>query len=240
MRWKRHHLEIRESIISVLCDPDFIEAGKKSIIHTRKQIEQVISKHPEFETSHTPLGFLSYPHSLIKKMCVESKKVGVGPMAAVAGTVADECLKSIIRVGAREAVIDNGGDIALKIYQPVNIGIYAGKTFSPDLAFHVQPRDNPLGICTSSGTVGHSFSYGKANAAVVISENIILADATATALANRIIEEKDLTSCFEFLDRIPDIEGSLVILNNKISLWGKLPHIIKSNFKEELITKGCK
>ncbi|MFO7889824.1 MAG: UPF0280 family protein [bacterium] len=240
MRWKRHHLEIKESIMSVLCKAAFIESGRKAIMHTRRQIEDIIAEYPDFKTTHAPLKLSGCTPSVIKKMCVESKKVEVGPMAAVAGTIADECLKTMIHVGAREAVVDNGGDIALFIRSPVNIGIYSGKNSPLNLAFQIKPRNNSLGICTSSGTVGHSFSYGKANAAVVISENIVLADAAATAIANRVSTENDLTSCFEILNKLPEIEGSLVILNDKISLWGKLPRIIKSNIREELITKGQK
>ncbi len=238
MRWERHHIEIKESVLSVLCKPAFIKPVRKTILSSRRQIENVIAEHPEFLTAHHPLKFQHYPSSMIKRMCIESKKVNVGPMAAVAGLVAEQCLESIINAGAQEAVVDNGGDIAVFIHKPLNVGIYAGEQFFPDLAFKIIPRDKPLGICTSSGTVGHSFSYGNADAAIVISENIVLADAAATALANRIHSPGDLTTCFEILDDLPQIEGSMVILGDKISIWGNLPKITQSKEIKELITRG--
>jgi ApbE superfamily uncharacterized protein (UPF0280 family) len=134
--------------------------------------------------------------------------------------------------------VDNGGDIALFIRQPLQVGIYAGEDFSLNLALDLEPRNKPLGICTSSGTVGHSFSYGLADAALVISENIVLADAAATAVANRVHSQDDLNACFDILADLPEIEGSLVILGDKISMWGKLPRIIKAQDARELITRG--
>ncbi len=240
MRWKRHHIEIKESILSVLCKPAFIDYGKKAILHTRKQIEVIIDKHPNFKTTHSPLKLPSYSSPIIKRMCIESKKVEVGPMATVAGVIAEECLNKILKAGAHEAVVDNGGDIALCIHNPLKVGIYAGENFPLNLAFLIKPRKKPIGICTSSGIVGHSYSYGKAHAAIVISENIILADAAATALGNKVNTEKNLKSCFEILNDLTEIEGSMVILGNKISLWGKLPQIIQSNVRKELITMGYK
>ena len=238
MRWKKHHIEIKESVITVLCDPAFIEAGKKGILQVRKEIEDFISDHAEFESSHSPLNPPPGSAPVIKKMYTESKKAGVGPLAAVAGTVAAQCLEEVMKAGAPEAVVDNGGDIALFIRQPLKVGIYAGENFPLNLGFEVEPRTRPLGICTSSGTVGHSFSYGKADAAVVISENIILADAAATALANRVLSEDDLNSCFDFLTSLPEIEGSLVIWQDKISLWGTLPPLVKCKDASKLITRG--
>jgi len=238
MSWERHHIEIKESVLSVLCKPAFIIPAKKAILYSRKHIEKVIAEHPEFLTSHHPVEFQQYSSSIIEKMCMESKRVNVGPMAAVAGLVAEQCLESIINAGAQEAVIDNGGDIALYINKPLNVGIYAGEQFPLSLAFRLHPRKEPMGICTSSGTVGHSFSYGKADAAIVISKNIVLADVTATALANRIQSPEDLSSCFEILEELPEIEGSMIILGDKISLWGNLPEIIQSEESKELITRG--
>ena len=238
MRWKRHHIEIKESVITVLCPPSFIESGKKAVLDTRKQIEDFIARYPEFKSSHTSLQPPPGSASLIKKMYQESGKVEVGPMAGIAGAVAEQCLKQLLKAGAREAVVDNGGDIALFIRQPLKVGIYAGEGFSLNLALDLEPRNQPLGICTSSGTVGHSFSYGLADAALVISENIVLADAAATAVANRVHSPDDLNSCFDILTCLSEIEGSLVILGDKISMWGKLPRIITSRDSRELITRG--
>jgi len=171
-------------------------------------------------------------------MCEEGRKVGVGPMATVAGALAQESLMAILDAGADEAVVDNGGDIAFFIRKPIRVGIYTGNTFIRELAFEVEPRDRPFGICTSSGTVGHSFSFGKSDAATVISSNVVFADAAATALGNRVREESDLESCFDVFKGLPEIEGAMVVLKNKVALWGTLPRLVRSQFNVDLITRG--
>ncbi len=238
MRWKRHHFEKEESIVTFLCKDQYVASGQEALLRSRKILEDYIQENPEFETTHLPYYASKDAPELIRHMCREAEKVGVGPLAAVAGALAEESLKALLDAGAKEALVDNGGDIALFIRKPVNIGIFAGNSPLSELAFEVTPRSEPSGICTSSGTVGHSFSYGKADAAVVISSNVVLADAAATVLGNRVKEEKDLNGCFDFLEDVPEIEGALVIYHDKIALWGKLPELIKSRVDVNLITKG--
>ena len=238
MRWERHHFEKKESIVTFLCKSQYIRIGQKSLLNSRRILENYIQKNPEFATTHLPFRPSKDAPELIRRMCKNAEKVNVGPMAAVAGTLAEESLKAILGAGAKEAVVDNGGDIALFIQKPVNIGIFAGNSPISELAFEVNPRDEPFGICTSSGTVGHSFSYGKADAAVVVSSNIGLADAAATALGNRVKGEEDLNGCFNFLEEVPEIEGALVIYHDRIALWGELPRLIKSRVDVNLITRG--
>ncbi|MBN1783036.1 UPF0280 family protein, partial [bacterium] len=102
----------------------------------------------------------------------------------------------------------------------------------------IQVTREPLGICTSSGTVGHSFSYGKADAAVVISRNIILADAAATALGNRVHQKEDLENCFDFLEDIREIQGALVVYQDQVAMWGALPELTEVRMDENIITRG--
>ncbi len=238
MRWERYHFEKEESIVTFLCKSQYVESGQKSLLNSRKILENYIRENPEFATTHLSYHASKDAPELIRLMCREAEKVDVGPMAAVAGALAQESLKAILDAGAEEAVVDNGGDIALFIREPVSIGIFAGDSPINQVAFEVVPRNKPFGICTSSGTVGHSFSYGRADAAVVVSSNAILADAAATALGNRVKEEKDLDRCFTFLENVPDIEGALVIYHDKIALWGELPELVKSRVDVNLITKG--
>ena len=238
MRWKRHHFEKEESVVTFLCKDQYVASGQEALLGSRKILEDYIQENPEFETTHLPYHASKDAPELIRLMCREAGKVGVGPMAAVAGALAQESLKALLDAGAEEGVVDNGGDIALFIRKPVNIGIFAGNSPISELAFEVTPRSKPFGICTSSGTVGHSFSYGRADAAVVVSSNVVLADAAATALGNRVTKEKDINRCFGFLEGLPEIEGALVIYHDRIALWGKLPKLIKSRVDVNLITKG--
>ncbi|MFC1502390.1 UPF0280 family protein [bacterium] len=236
-RWNRHHFEYRESIVTFLCGDKYLAAGEQALIGQRRILESYIEKNPDFRTTHSPVNPEKAP-DLISRMCIQSRKVDVGPMASVAGTLAFEALSAMLEAGAPEAVVDNGGDMALFIHNPVRVGIFGGNTSLNTLALEVEPRDRPFGICTSSGVVGHSFSYGKTNAAIVFSSNIGLADAAATALGNRVKRIGDLENCFDFLNNLPEIEGGLVIYKDRLALWGQVPKLIRAEISADLITMG--
>jgi ApbE superfamily uncharacterized protein (UPF0280 family) len=171
-------------------------------------------------------------------MCAASAPVGVGPMAAVAGTIAEAAVDAMARAGAGYALVDNGGDIALLNDEIVTVGIYAGQSPLAGLALEIPPRDRILGICTSSGTVGPSISFGNADAALIVSDDVALADAAATALGNRITDEKSLAAAFDFLKEVPGVTGAIGILGDKMATFGKLPKIVRARVDYDKITKG--
>jgi uncharacterized protein len=237
---KRHHFEYKDTIVTVVSDPRYFGAADRSLRRSRTLLEDYIRTDPVFGETHDPHAALPGCCALAARMAAEAAKAGVGPMAAVAGAFAEACLSDMAAEGAVEAVVDNGGDIVFLIRRPMTVGIYAGGSPVRGLAFEVEPRPGPFGICTSSGTVGPSFSYGRADAAVVVSPNPVLADAAATALGNRVKSAEDLDTCFDFMDSMPQIEGALVILGDRMALWGKLPRLVKADVDHELITKGNK
>jgi ApbE superfamily uncharacterized protein (UPF0280 family) len=143
----------------------------------------------------------------------------------------------MIRAGATHAIVDNGGDVALVADRKVLMGIYAGPSPLKNLAFEIPPRERPLGICTSSGTVGPSISFGSADAAIVVSEDISLADAAATALGNAVGEDSPLAEAFDVVDR-PEIAGAMVIRGEEMALWGELPPLRRANLRPDLITRA--
>ncbi|MCK5148793.1 UPF0280 family protein [bacterium] len=238
MRWKRHHVEIDESILTILCQPDYIQAGIDAVDSIRGLLMGYINSYPEFGRTHAPFTPGPGAPELIMRMCQAGKLAGTGPMAAVAGVVAEACVRGITDAGASEVVADNGGDIALYIRHPVTIGIYAGSYVDAQLGFRIEPRDGIFGLCTSSGTVGHSFSYGKSDAAILISQNILLADAAATAMGNRIVQPEDLEGCFDPLAELNEIEGAMAICRGKVAMWGDLPELVKVAYDTDLITRG--
>ncbi len=237
-RWTRFHYEQRETIVTLLCESQYQSVGEETLFQSRHVIENYIEQDSDFRSTHVPHTPRASAPELIRRMCREARKVGIGPMSTVAGGLASLCLKGLLWAGAKEAIIDNGGDIALFVQEPVRVGIYGGITPIRELAFEVEPRDEPLGICTSSGVIGPSHSYGKAHAAVVVSSNLFLADAAATALGNRVLSSNDLETCFDFLEELPEIEGALVLLDDQVAMWGDLPSLVRSSVDEKLITKG--
>jgi len=181
---KREHFQLKETITTIIAEKDkYIETAKGEIKKRRNEIEQFIQDDEFFEACLKPYDFSKKDPEIIRKMCESSEKLNVGPMATVAGIIAEYAVKAMVSKGAKYAIVDNGGDIALFSNRIVNIGIFTGKQCTGKLAYQVLPDDRILGICTSSAKIGHSLSFGNTDAVTVISHNVALADAAATALS---------------------------------------------------------
>lgn len=160
-------------------------------------------------------------------------RVGVGPMAAVAGAIAEWGARAAIFSGADEAIVENGGDIYLHSKTPVVVSIFTGtEDFSHDLAFRISPEMMPLSICSSSAAMGRSISYGKADLVTVVSKNAALADAAATALCNAVQGEEDIQPALEKGISVDGVDGVLIVVGEKIGLIGKLPELIRQKDPE--------
>ncbi len=188
----------------------------------RRQIEAFIRRHPDFRTTCRPYFLEGPAPDLILKMVQAGNRAGVGPMAAVAGTLAESVGNSLRQIST-EVIVENGGDIFLKVVEPVAVGIFAGKSpLSGKVAISVDPGQTPLGICTSSGTVGHSLSLGRADAAVALAPSAALADAAATALGNLVQSSEDLQPTLAFARRLEGLSGALIICEDKMAVWGEV------------------
>ncbi len=188
----------------------------------RKELIEYIAKDAFFAITHRPHVLLADAPDIAKKMAWAGNLAGVGPMAAVAGAIAQE-VGLWLAPKVKELVIENGGDIYLAGERERLIGIWAGKnSFSDRIALRIPAASLPMGVCTSSGKVGPSFSYGKADAAVVLAKDAALADATATMTGNLIKTEEDLLAAIEVAKKIPGILGVLAIINKKMAAWGEM------------------
>lgn len=190
----------------------------------REQLEGYIRSYPEFGASFTPVSAAREAPLAAVIMAEAGKKAGTGPMAAVAGTFSELIGKDIIdRFAVKEIIIENGGDIFLSVKRKTVISVHAGTSpLSGKIGIEIPPGTANLGICTSSGTVGHSFSYGKADAAVVVAENTATADAFATAYGNTINESGDIRPALEHAKANPDIAGALFIKDMTAGAAGKI------------------
>lgn len=194
---------------------------EKKINFYRSQINNYISKEPKFLNSLEPLEVEINSPSIIKKMAESSKQAGVGPMASVAGAIAEFLGNDLLKTGVKELIIENGGDIFLKSSRMRKIGIFSGRSTSwKGLVINIKGQGAPLGICASSGTIGHSLSFGRADSAVIIAKSAILADAVATASCNRIKSEKDLKRALDFAKSFQDVLGAVFIMGKKLASWG--------------------
>jgi hypothetical protein len=145
-------------------------------------------------------------------------------MAAVAGALSEFVGRGMLdNWYTREIIVENGGDIFMKTGFPRKIGVYAGNSpLGQQFAIEVRPEETPLGICTSAGTVGHSLSFGNADAAVILAKDAALADAVATAAANRAVTGADLERAVSFALSVPGVVGALVIMGERMAVVGDI------------------
>ncbi len=195
-----------------------LEATRKS----RADLERYIAAHHLFATTLEPLIVEEDAPFLVKEMAASAHEVGVGPMAAVAGAIAERVGRELLPF-SDEVIVENGGDIFIKTARERSIGVYAGESaLTGKIAFAVQPEETPLGICTSSGTVGHSLSFGKADAVIAFSSSTSLADAAATAIGNRVSSVSDIPAALEFAQSIAGLRGVVIIKDDDMGLWGQI------------------
>jgi ApbE superfamily uncharacterized protein (UPF0280 family) len=188
----------------------------------RSQIEKYISFHPEFCDSLIPIEATIDAPQIIKRMCESSQKANVGPMASVAGAISEMLGKKILEY-SDEVIVENGGDIFMKSNTIRKVGIYESSgLFSGSLGIEVDSIDDSIGICTSSGTLGHSLSFGQSDAVTIISKDTFLADSVATATGNRVLSSEDINDALRYAMSINEIEGALIVINGKMGVCGNV------------------
>lgn len=232
---------VKETDLYIRASTNLKRKALRLVLKYREQLESYIGRHPAFLTSLEPLAVGDDAPHIVTEMAEAANKVGVGPMAAVAGAIAEFVGNELLDSSA-EVIVENGGDIYLKSLSDRLIGIYAGKSpLSGNIALEIRGQDTPIGICTSSGTVGHSLSYGKADAVIVLSRSTALADAAATAIGNLINEPGDIPSGIEFARSIDGLSGLIIIKGDKIGLWGGVKiHPMPAQAKEKMpIAQGA-
>jgi len=223
----RKRVVVRETDLEILSDKTIDEKFITSRIEKyRLQIELYIIKDKRFLTALKPLAVELTAPRIVQEMAIQSRKANVGPMASVAGAIAEFVGKDLIRKGSKTVIIENGGDIFMKIARPVKVGLFAGRTkLLSKLKIKIKPQETSLGICASSGTIGHSLSFGCADCVVIIAKSATLADAVATATANLVQTGADLSPAIQFARSIKGVRAAVIILKNNLASWGKIEFI---------------
>ncbi len=203
------------------------------ILKQRMELISYININREFLISYEPLRVNNAPF-IVKLMVRASQIAEVGPMAAVAGTISQLSMKYLLKKGAKYVVVENGGDIALKTNKDVIMGLFAGNSsLSGQIGFKIKHEKTPMGICTSSGTVGHSISFGNADSVTVFADEASVADALATSIANEAQELKEEDSVQRCLNRADDLEeyfrGVMIVVGESAGTIGKIPKLIKTD-----------
>lgn len=216
------NVTVKETDLYISATSDLQRKAHRLVLKYRHQLENYIKRNPSFLTSLEPLPTPRYAPSIVKQMLEAARKAGVGPMASIAGAIAEYVGRELLTFSP-EIIVENGGDIFLKSLTKRTVGIFAGKSpLTGRIGLEINARDTPIGICTSSGTVGPSLSYGKADAVVALSPSAILSDAAATAVGNRVSQAGDINSALEFAKNINGLKGVIIIKDDNMGVWGEV------------------
>jgi ApbE superfamily uncharacterized protein (UPF0280 family) len=211
-----------ETDLLVLAESNLENEARDSVHSVRKVLTEYIEKHRAFGESFEPVMVLADAPPIAAAMGRAGYAAGVGPMAAVAGAIAEVVARDLA-VHSSEVIVENGGDIYIVGRTPRTISLHAGKSpLSGKVGLRLPPAPEGMAVCTSSGTVGHSTSFGIADAAVVVAHDGALADAAATATGNRVKSADDIEPALQFAMSVPGVAGVLIVVGEKMGALGEI------------------
>jgi len=214
------HVAVKETDLWVSADRNLEKETRDLIFDYRYQLENYITSHPIFLTTLKPYQEDPYAPPMVQEMIEMTRIIGVGPMASVAGALAQFVAGGLLEL-TDQVIVENGGDIFLKANRPVILSIFAGESpLSEKIGLEIPIRQMPLGVCSSSGTVGHSLSMGVADVVCLLASSAVLADGAATALGNRIRSNRDLDRVADWANEIKDVLGGIAIIGDRMAIWG--------------------
>lgn len=214
------HVSIKETDLWVSANSDLKKETEDIVFDLRYKLENYIQSHPEFLSTLEPYPDDLYAPKIVKEMISYSAKAGVGPMASVAGAMAQH-VAGRLREYSDQIIIENGGDIFMNVSRDVTVSVFAGKSpLSEKIGIIIPEKMMPLGVCSSSGRIGHSLSLGNSDVVCILARSAVLADAAATSLGNIIITKKDLGKVAEKAAAIDGILGGVAIMDDEMVVWG--------------------
>jgi ApbE superfamily uncharacterized protein (UPF0280 family) len=227
-RWQKppglHFFSVHygETDLAIYAAKDLSHEAYGLVKKYRNHIEDTIIKHPEFKTSLSPVN-TSSPYSIINEMIEKATLTGIGPMAGVAGAIAEYVGKELLS-STDEIIIENGGDIFIRTLKDRTVLVYAGEDspFKDRIKIKLRKKQDCIGVCTSSRSIGHSLSFGNTDAVVVIASSTITADCLATALGNVVKTKNDIEEALKFAESFKEIQGGLIIIDDIMAAFGEI------------------
>jgi ApbE superfamily uncharacterized protein (UPF0280 family) len=211
---------IMETDLFVMAERDLERETRGAALQHRRSIETYVATHSDFRHSLVPLPDDPLAPAIVRDMLLASQACGVGPMAGVAGAISQFVGEDLLP-HSKDVIVENGGDIYMKSSVERRVAIYAGSSpLSLKIGIMIPPERTPIGTCTSSGTVGHSRSFGRADAVCVVSRSATLADTAATAIGNRVRSKEDIEAGLALVREIEDLQGAVVIVGDALGASG--------------------
>jgi ApbE superfamily uncharacterized protein (UPF0280 family) len=213
---------VQETDLHIMAEQEVRKQSHDLVCTARNQIEAYIRQHPEFHTSLIPLPLDTKAPPLIQAMLNAGVVADIGPMGAVAGGIAEFVGVGLIKMGLTEEVmVENGGDVFLHRHKECCISIFAGESpLSQKVGIKINQDAMPLGICSSSASIGHSLSLGTSDAVTVLARDTTIADTVATRLGNEM--QDDMNHALDVAKTFPDIQGVVIIKDKQLGAWGNV------------------
>ena len=213
---------VKETDLLVHAALDLRESARELVLEHRGYLEAYIRQYPEFLRTLAPWPLTGPWPAVVGEMIAAGAAAGVGPMAAVAGAIAEQVGSGLLR-SSEEVIVENGGDVFLKTAGAATVAIFAGTSpLSLRIGVRIACRDAPIAVCTSSGTVGHSLSFGRADAVCIVARSCALADAAATAVGNLVRGTADIARGIERGKAIPGVAGIVIVVADQVGFWGEI------------------
>jgi len=213
---------VKETDLWIMAERDLSAQAVEAIMSHRRGLEIYLAQRPQAAVSLTPLEVDPLAPAVMRRMMAAGRAASTGPMAAVAGALAEAVARDLMEYSP-QVVVENGGDLYLAATEDVTVGLHAGDSpLSGRVGLAVTAEQMPLAVGTSSATVGHSLSLGRADAATIVAKDAALADACATALGNRVSGQSDLAPAMRWAQEIPGVRGALVVLGRHLAAWGDI------------------
>lgn len=215
-----------ESDLRITARTDLSEQVGAYLAEVRAGLTNHILLHPEFRHSLTPLpvepGEEQAP-PVVRAMLQASRLCQVGPMAAVAGAVAQAVADKFSPLSP-DILVENGGDIYIHTTRPRLVALLAKPVQGARLALRVEPGESPLALCGSSATIGHSLSFGAADLVTVKARSGALADAAATTLGNLARSPEHLPLVLERAQEMAAVGvlGVFAQVGGQVGVWGDM------------------
>ena len=227
-RWHGFVVKYKETDVWVGVDKksfrsEMPECTMQIIRELRDAMDVYLKQDPNYVLSLTTYEAQEHAPETAKRMSEISHQLGVGPMATVAGAFAAHIAQELKnRFEIEEIMVENGGDIYADIKNDMDVCVFAGESpLSEKIGLHIEAKESPLGICTSSGTVGPSLSFGKADAVMMVCRDALLADGYATVFANQIQTTADIDPVLNLIAREKDILSALIVKDDKMGIIGQ-------------------
>ncbi len=230
--WVKNHkgvsfqVQIEETDLFISADSNIKDQAFDCVRKQRALLEEHIQSNPSFLESLQPVQIDSSAPIIVKEMARAALVAEVGPMAAVAGAMAEIVGKELHDL-SKNIIVENGGDIYIDTQDTSIVALYAGNSsISGKVGLKLDQNIMPIGVCTSSATVGHSLNFGRADAVAVVSDSTAIADALATSISNMIKSSSDIEFALKYAQNVSDIKGLVIVVAEKIAFYGDI-EIIK-------------